>query len=59
MITFIAVDRATGRTVVIRSSRESFFSLLRSLGKTRLYDALFTTKNVHNNLGGKTWERAV
>lgn len=45
MFMLIAHDRATGREVTIIMPRAEFrlwLSELRALGKTRLYDALFT-----------------
>ena len=42
MFVFIARDRATGHTATIIMPRAEFLAWLRALGKTRLYDALFT-----------------
>ena len=39
----LARDRATGRTATIILPRAEFRLWLRALGKTRLYDALFTS----------------
>ncbi len=43
MLMLIARDRATGRTATIIMPRAEFLAWLHALGKTRLYDALFTT----------------
>ena len=43
MFMLIARDRATGREATIIMPRAEFLEWLRALGKTRLYDALFTT----------------
>lgn len=43
MFMLIARDRATGRTASIIMPRAEFLAWFRALGKTRLYDALFTT----------------
>ena len=43
MFMLIARDRATGRTATIIMPRAEFLAWLHALGKTRFYDALFTS----------------
>lgn len=45
MFMLIARDRATGREATIIMPRAEFLAWFRALGKTRLYDVLFTTAN--------------